>query len=58
MEPYTVGGLAKIEGEAIDCDPSDLEGKAIRKYRLRGMVVHSGQVSIPSISILLRHFGR
>ena len=27
MEPYTVGGLAKIEGEAIDCDPSDLSGK-------------------------------
>ena len=45
MEPYTVGGLAKIEGEAIDCDPSDLTGKAVRKYSLRGMVVHSGQAS-------------
>ena len=45
MEPYTVGGLAKIEGEAIDCDPSDLSGKAVRKYSLRGMVVHSGQAS-------------
>ena len=45
MEPYTVAGLAKIEGEAIDCDPSDLSGKAVRKYRLRGMVVHSGQAS-------------
>ena len=33
MEPYTVGGLAKIEGEAIDCDPSDLDSSQIRKYR-------------------------
>ena len=32
MEPYTVGGLAKIEGEAIDCDPSDLTGKG--KYTI------------------------
>ena len=45
MEPYTVGGLAKIEGEAIDCDPSDLDGRQVRKYRLRGIVVHSGQAS-------------
>ena len=45
MEPYTVGGLAKIEGEAIDCDPSDLSGKTVRKFKLRGMVVHSGQAS-------------
>ena len=33
MEPYTVGGLAKIEGEAVDCDPSDLDGRQVRKYR-------------------------
>ena len=45
MEPYTVGGLAKIEGEAVDCDPSDLDGRQVRKYRLRGVVVHSGQAS-------------
>ena len=45
MEPYTVGGLAKIEGEAIDCDPTDLDGRKVSKYRLRGMVVHSGQAS-------------
>ena len=45
MEPYTVGGLAKIEGEAVDCDPSDLDGRQVRKYRLRGIVVHSGQAS-------------
>lgn len=36
MEPYTVGGLAKIEGEAVDCDASDLDGRQVRKYRLRG----------------------
>ena len=40
MEPYTVGGLAKIEGEAVDCDPSDLDDSQVRKYRLRGIVVH------------------
>ena len=40
-----MGGLAKIEGEAIDCDPSDLDGRQVRKYRLRGIVVHSGQAS-------------
>ncbi len=45
MEPYTVAGLAKIEGEAIDCDPSDLDGSGSRNYVLRGMVVHSGQAS-------------
>ena len=45
MEPYTVGGLAKIEGEAVDCDPSDLDGRKVTKYKLRGMVVHSGQAS-------------
>jgi len=45
MEPYTVGGLAKIEGEAVDCDPSDLDDSQVRKYRLRGIVVHSGQAS-------------
>ena len=33
MEPYTVGGLAKIEGEAVDCDASDLDGRQVRKYR-------------------------
>ncbi|CAB4054352.1 USP9_24 [Lepeophtheirus salmonis] len=45
MEPYTVGGLAKIEGEVIDADPSDLDGKTVHTYKLRGMVVHSGQAS-------------
>ena len=31
MEPYTVAGLAKIEGEAIDFDPSDLEDTSCRR---------------------------
>lgn len=56
MEPYTVGGLAKIEGEAIDCDPSDLEGKAVRKYRLRGMVVHSGQVNNRLVELFQKYY--
>ncbi len=45
MEPYTVAGLAKLEGEALDCEPADLDGSMVRKYKLRGMVVHSGQAS-------------
>lgn len=45
MEPYTAAGLAKIEGEPLECDPDDLEGQVVRQYRLRGMVVHSGQAS-------------
>ncbi|XP_025080256.1 LOW QUALITY PROTEIN: probable ubiquitin carboxyl-terminal hydrolase FAF-X [Pomacea canaliculata] len=44
MEPYTVQGLAKIEGEIID---DDLEAMTVTstKYRLIGVVVHSGQAS-------------
>jgi ubiquitin carboxyl-terminal hydrolase 9/24 len=48
MEPYTVAGLAKIEGEPLDCDDIDLNSASdasMSKYRLRGMVVHSGQAS-------------
>jgi len=45
MEPYTVAGLARRENEAVDCEPEDLDPSIVRKYRLRGMVVHSGQAS-------------
>ena len=45
MEPYTVAGLARRENEAVDCEPEDLDPGIVRKYRLRGMVVHSGQAS-------------
>ncbi|XP_052783474.1 probable ubiquitin carboxyl-terminal hydrolase FAF-X isoform X2 [Mya arenaria] len=43
MEPYTVQGLAKIEGEIIDTD-CDEKGQST-KYKLTGVVVHSGQAS-------------
>ncbi|KAK3596917.1 hypothetical protein CHS0354_031696 [Potamilus streckersoni] len=43
MEPYTVQGLAKIEGEIIDAD-CDEKGQCT-KYKLIGVVVHSGQAS-------------
>ncbi|XP_054272313.1 probable ubiquitin carboxyl-terminal hydrolase FAF-X isoform X2 [Macrosteles quadrilineatus] len=43
MEPYTVSGLAKLEGEMIDCDYNTKE--VCTKYQLSGIVVHSGQAS-------------
>lgn len=45
MEPYTVSGLAKIEGEIIDCDLDPSNSDVCTKYRLSGIVVHSGQAS-------------
>lgn len=45
MEPYTVSGLAKIEGEIIDCDLDPNATEICTKYRLSGIVVHSGQAS-------------
>lgn len=46
MEPYTVSGLAKIEGEVIDDDIEDTNGINIStKYELCGIVVHSGQAT-------------
>ncbi|KAK7872586.1 hypothetical protein R5R35_013810 [Gryllus longicercus] len=45
MEPYTVSGLAKLEGEMIDCDYEELSKDICTKYRLTGIVVHSGQAS-------------
>ncbi|KAH9509417.1 putative ubiquitin carboxyl-terminal hydrolase FAF-X [Bulinus truncatus] len=41
MEPYTVQGLAKIEGEIID----EFDSTQSTKYRLVGVLVHSGQAS-------------
>ncbi|BFZ00611.1 hypothetical protein BsWGS_03650 [Bradybaena similaris] len=41
MEPYTVQGLAKLEGEIID----EFDETQSTKYRLVGVLVHSGQAS-------------
>ncbi|XP_013401949.1 probable ubiquitin carboxyl-terminal hydrolase FAF-X isoform X1 [Lingula anatina] len=45
MDPFTVLGLAKIEGEMIEEDITDLTKTQCTKYRLIGVVVHSGQAS-------------
>jgi ubiquitin carboxyl-terminal hydrolase 9/24 len=45
MEPYTVPGLAKLEGEVIDCDYEDTIKGTFTKYQLSGIVVHSDQAS-------------
>ncbi|XP_015113730.1 probable ubiquitin carboxyl-terminal hydrolase FAF-X isoform X2 [Diachasma alloeum] len=45
MEPYTVNGLAKLEGEVIDCDYEEVNKGTCTKYQLSGIVVHSGQAS-------------
>ena len=48
MDPYTVQGLAKIEGELIADENEEVESKGAStctKYRLVGLVVHSGQAS-------------
>lgn len=45
MEPYTVTGLAKLEGEIIDCDSDPSSAEMCTKYKLSGIVVHSGQAS-------------
>ncbi|CAH1782281.1 unnamed protein product [Owenia fusiformis] len=46
MEPYTVQGLARIEGEVIEEDEFfDPNIKRCTNYRLVGVVVHSGQAS-------------
>ncbi|XP_052894208.1 probable ubiquitin carboxyl-terminal hydrolase FAF [Anopheles moucheti] len=44
MEPYTVSGLAKLEGEVINVEPKQEEQGSTR-YQLTGIVVHSGQAS-------------
>nr|CAD7574966.1 unnamed protein product [Timema californicum] len=45
MDPYTVSGLAKLEGEMIDCDYDEISKDICTKYQLSGIVVHSGQAS-------------
>ncbi|XP_012278998.1 probable ubiquitin carboxyl-terminal hydrolase FAF-X [Orussus abietinus] len=45
MDPYTVSGLAKLEGEVIDCDYEEAIKGTCTKYQLSGIVVHSGQAS-------------
>lgn len=45
MDPYTVSGLAKLEGEVIDCDLDESVKDSCTKYHLSGIVVHSGQAS-------------
>ncbi len=50
MDPYTVAGLAKIEGEVIhdereSSDENEEEAPHSTRYRLVGVVVHSGQAS-------------
>ncbi|CAL4062679.1 unnamed protein product [Meganyctiphanes norvegica] len=44
MDPYTVSGLAR-NGELIDYDPEDMKNQSCSKYKLTGIVVHSGQAS-------------
>lgn len=43
MQPYTVNGLAQIEGELIEDNPPANETDT--RYELNGIVVHSGQAS-------------
>ncbi|GFU01705.1 probable ubiquitin carboxyl-terminal hydrolase FAF-X [Nephila pilipes] len=45
MEPYTVKGLAKIEGEIIEENFNVDNESCCTKYKLTGIVVHSGQAS-------------
>lgn len=46
MEPYTVWGLAKAEGEIIDYDMDEETNTDVcTRYHLTGIVVHSGQAS-------------
>ncbi|XP_065081366.1 probable ubiquitin carboxyl-terminal hydrolase FAF, partial [Ochlerotatus camptorhynchus] len=45
MEPYTVSGLAKIEGEVIDVEDNKSDESTETRYQLTGIVVHSGQAS-------------
>uniref|UniRef100_A0A8D0ZMB2 USP domain-containing protein n=1 Tax=Sus scrofa TaxID=9823 RepID=A0A8D0ZMB2_PIG len=53
MEPYTVAGVAKLEGDNVNQESqlikqneqSDSETAGSTKYRLVGVLVHSGQAS-------------
>ncbi|KAF2881719.1 hypothetical protein ILUMI_24454 [Ignelater luminosus] len=55
MEPYTVSGLAKLEGEIIDCDLDPNTNDVCTKYKLSGIVVHSGQASGGHYYSYIRH---
>lgn len=58
MEPYTVSGLAKLEGEIIDWDHEEAIKGTCTKYQLTGIVVHSGQASGGHYySYILHRFG-
>ncbi|KAM9709604.1 ubiquitin carboxyl-terminal hydrolase 9X isoform 3-T3 [Menidia menidia] len=53
MEPYTVAGVAKLEGDDVNPEnqviqqnePSEATAPGSSKYRLVGVLVHSGQAS-------------
>ncbi|XP_016979798.1 probable ubiquitin carboxyl-terminal hydrolase FAF isoform X5 [Drosophila rhopaloa] len=45
MEPYTVSGLAKLEGEVVEVGDNCQTNVETTKYELTGIVVHSGQAS-------------
>ncbi|XP_051561998.1 probable ubiquitin carboxyl-terminal hydrolase FAF-X isoform X1 [Myxocyprinus asiaticus] len=53
MEPYTVAGVAKLEGKEVplesqvipDNSPTESEPNGRSRYRLVGVLVHSGQAS-------------
>ncbi|XP_060649387.1 probable ubiquitin carboxyl-terminal hydrolase FAF isoform X5 [Drosophila nasuta] len=45
MEPYTVSGLAKLEGEVVEVGDNCQTSVETTKYELTGIVVHSGQAS-------------
>lgn len=55
MEPYTVSGLARLEGEIIDCDIDPSSVDVCTRYRLSGIVVHSGQASGGHYYSYIRH---
>lgn len=53
MEPYTVAGVAKLEGDEVPLEsqvmpenfPTESESNDSSRYRLVGVLVHSGQAS-------------
>ncbi|XP_057193293.1 probable ubiquitin carboxyl-terminal hydrolase FAF-X isoform X1 [Triplophysa rosa] len=53
MEPYTVAGVAKLEGDEVPLEsqvipensPTESEPNGSSRYRLVGVLVHSGQAS-------------
>ncbi|XP_055902389.1 probable ubiquitin carboxyl-terminal hydrolase FAF isoform X2 [Eupeodes corollae] len=45
MEPYTVFGLAKSDGEVVEFVENSYDHTETTKYELTGIIVHSGQAS-------------